>query len=130
VPSEQATRELAEAVLVELQNRLTTLHLAKSYETLRNRIPELLAYENEASYISDRLHAVLRKEPDERPLITIYGESLSDHSILGSAIQIAGDDAIHPLFPLSLLREVPGLIEKTISAPTQARREPVDTGGG
>lgn len=117
VPSEQATRELAAAILEELLNR--TIAWPQSHATLRGRIPELLAYRNEASYVSDRLHAVLRMPPESRPLIQVYGEPVSGHAVLGGVIQVVGDDTIFPLFPLSLFREVPQMIEQVLFRPNE-----------
>lgn len=122
VLSENATQQLGAAILDQLLNRLTTvnndgvrsINWPRCHATLKGRSPELLSFQNEASYISDRLHAVLRMPAESRPLVTFYGEPLSGHAVLGTAIQIAGDDMIYPLFPIALFRELSLLIEKLI----------------
>ncbi len=122
VLSENATQQLGAAILDQLLNRLTkvnndgvrSINWPMCHATLKGRIPEILSFQNEASYISDRLHAVLRMPTESRPLVTFYGEPLSGHAVLGEAVQIAGDDMIYPLFPIPLFREVSLMIEKLI----------------
>lgn len=111
VPSENETREFLEATFEQLASRLTqTPTWTRSHSILRDRLHELLAYVDETSYVSDRLQAILRMMPESRPLVTVFGEPLSRHAVLGAAVQIAGDDALHPLFPVALVREVPAMI--------------------
>ncbi len=45
-------------------------------------------------------------------------------------MQITDDNTIHPLFPISLFREVPQMIEKVYNSPLRSLRESVDTAGG
>ncbi len=122
VPSEQATRELVLAVLQDSANRLTTagdgerLLWPKSDALFRRRLAELLSYRNEVSYVSDRLNAILRMPPESRPSVSVYGQPLSDHAILGAAIEISGEEAIYPLFPVRLCQEVPKMINKLCAA--------------
>lgn len=124
VPSEQATREWVDALLDTMLARFTTVdtngktrvEFPQSHATLRRLMPDLLRFENEASYISDRLHSVLRMPPESRPQIAVYGHPLSDHALVGAAIQIGSDDRMHLLFPGDLVKTVPQLVDQAFAA--------------
>jgi hypothetical protein len=127
VPSEQATQEWVGALLEETLAKFTTVNsdgqrnvrFNQSYATLKRFIPDLLRFENEASYVSDRLHSVLRiLPPESRPPINVYGYPLSEHAVVGAGIQFGHDDRIHPLFPGALVKALPQIVERALTAPT------------
>jgi hypothetical protein len=123
VPSEQAARELVSALLDEVAedftktdgNGETSVEYPPAYSALERLGQRLLAFPDEASYVSDRLHSVMRMPEGSRPSIAIWGSSLSQHAILGSAIRIGDDGPIQPLFPLDLITAIRKVTERAIA---------------
>jgi hypothetical protein len=110
VPSEQTARELVTAMLDDIgasftrvKNRRRTIVYGKASTALKNLAPQLLSFPYEASYISDRLTAILRSQPEARPRITVYGSPLSQHAVLASGIRIGASETVQPLFPVTLV---------------------------
>ena len=66
--------------------------------------------------MSDRLHAIMRMPPEARPLVNVYGPPISQHAILGAAIQIGSEAHYTPLFPLGLFMTVPAVVERAVAA--------------
>lgn len=126
VPSEQAARELVSALLDGAVGRFTRTDrngrtvaaYPVAHATLRRLAPDLLAFPDEASYVSDRLHAVLRMPEASNPSISVWGVPLSRHAILGSAIQIGTEGSVQPLFPVELLQAIREVTERAVLATT------------
>jgi len=87
----------------------------RCYSSFERSIPHLLAFKDEASYVSDRLYSILRMAPESRPVITVYGCQLSEHAILGTAIYFSDENRILPLFPIYLVRGIPQAIHQTLA---------------
>jgi hypothetical protein len=116
VPSEQAARELVKALLDEALDSFTAITnprfktrwmmYPQAHSTLAQFVPMLLSFPDEASYVSDRLHAVIRMPEPSRPLLNIWGEPLGQHAVLASSVQFGDEGAIQPLFPVDLITQL------------------------
>jgi hypothetical protein len=116
VPSEQAARELMKGLLDEALASFTpivtpgyktrVMMYPKAHNTLAQLVPTLLSFPDEASYVSDRLHAIIRMPEPTRPLLNIWGEPLGQHAVLASSVQFGDEGAIQPLFPVDLITQV------------------------
>lgn len=58
----------------------------------------------EASYVADRLAAVLRVNPTPAPVFSVVGVPAAAHTLLGGAIQFPGEDRWLQLSPIGLFR--------------------------
>ena len=65
---------------------------------------------SESSYVGDRLAAIVRLAPAERPSVTVIGEALGEHAILAGAIRFGSDGPLYQLFPVALVRAVSELM--------------------
>jgi hypothetical protein len=79
----------------------------------KKNLPSLLDFEYEVSYVSDRLHSILRMPQESQPLITVYGAMISEHAAIPAAICFDDDEQI-PLFPIILCSTIPQLIDKAV----------------
>jgi hypothetical protein len=123
VPSEPAAREYIASLLLAFGK----VFGEESYRDIafKENITALQsAAHNDVSYVSDRLSSILRMSPDRRPSVTVVGSEMTEHAILGSAIQFEDDQRWYQLFPV-------GLITKIIEiASINARNVPVFQGSG
>ena len=83
------------------------------YSSFERRLSKLLDFKDEASYVSDRLHSILRMAPESRPLISVYGSPLSEHAIVGAAIRFGDEERIIPLFPIALVKSITQVLDHT-----------------
>jgi hypothetical protein len=105
VPSDPAAREYIASLLTTLGKGFGE----GSYRdmVLRDKIAELQnASRNDISYVSDRLNSILRKEPGRRPTVTVVGSELTEHAILGGAIQFENDTNWYQLFPVGVISKI------------------------
>ncbi len=121
VPSEQASRELVREFFEEMLAKFGTrsngelkLDYPTPYAILQRNSRDLMNFRYEASYVSDRLHGILRMPPETRPLISVFGQQLSDHAILGAAILIGEESQLIPLFPVALLKGIAPIVERAV----------------
>ncbi|GEM_PF-6921454 len=65
------------------------------------------AFKTDISYVSDRLNAVLRMEPASRPTVTVVDSEITEHALLGGAVQFSDKPGEwYQLFPLGLLHRL------------------------
>jgi DNA-binding SARP family transcriptional activator len=65
---------------------------------------------SESSYVGDRLGAILRMAPADRPTVTVIGEPLGEHAVLAGAIRFGSDGPLYQLFPVALVHALSALI--------------------
>ncbi len=65
---------------------------------------------SESSYVGDRLGAILRMAPADRPTVTVIGEPLGEHAVLAGAIRFGSDGPLYQLFPVALVQALVALI--------------------
>jgi DNA-binding SARP family transcriptional activator len=65
---------------------------------------------SESSYVGDRLGAIVRMAPAERPAVTVIGEPLGEHAVLAGAIRFGADGPLYQLFPVALVHALSALI--------------------
>jgi len=138
VPSEQAARELVEAVIREAAERFTgvdqkgqeVVEFPRAHSTLLVLGEGLLAFPDEASYVSDRLSAVMRAPPGARPRINVYGLPLSGHAILGAAIELRHGEAPLPLFPVDVIMKIQAAGERAAAVAKGVPLPPLDARAG
>jgi DNA-binding SARP family transcriptional activator len=70
-------------------------------------LPERLAADS--SYVGDRLASMARLAPGERPLISVVGLSIDEHTILGAGIRIGAGPWLQ-LFPAATLSQLTELV--------------------
>jgi hypothetical protein len=87
-----------------------------AHSTLRRLAQRLLAFPNEASYVSDRLHSVMRMSEESRPSISVRGTPLSRHALLGSSIKIGADGPVQALSPVGLVTAIRAVTRRAIVA--------------
>lgn len=68
------------------------------------------SFHTNVSYISDRLNAVLRMPAEQRPMISVVGAPITEHALLGGALQFAGDNTWYQLFPVVLIEQLTELV--------------------
>lgn len=110
VPSERQTQAYVNQVLMLWASTLVP-----------NSEPELLvrrysaaitqSVSNEASYVGDRLNAILRMPAADRPAVTVVGEPLNHHSVLIAALRFGEGGPWYQLFPTALIRALQTLME-------------------
>jgi hypothetical protein len=108
--------EAAAASFTETDSaRRTVVRRERAYSTVRALAPSLHELADDASYVSDRLNAVMRMPAESRSVISIWSEPLSGHALLGSAMRIGDDGPIHPLFPTELVATVQRVVQRAAS---------------
>jgi DNA-binding SARP family transcriptional activator len=108
VPSGEACRDYVRQMLYAWQRSLGI----NSKRELAVRVgadglPERLAADS--SYVGDRLASMARLAPGERPLISVVGLSIDEHTILGAGIRI-GEGPWLQLFPAATLSQLTELV--------------------
>jgi hypothetical protein len=130
VPSENETREWVGQWINEFPIDLFAAHdgfgkvkrkngklipyFRKCYASFERNASELLRFKDEVSYVSDRLNSILRMPIESRPDITVYGEPISEHAILGAAIRFGDEEKLIPLFPITLIKFLPQNFNQTL----------------
>lgn len=104
VPSGEACRDYVRQMLHTWQRSLGI----NSKRELAVRVgadglPERVAADS--SYVGDRLASMARMAPSERPLISVVGLSIDDHTVLGAGIRI-GEGPWLQLFPAATLAQL------------------------
>lgn len=67
------------------------------------------------SYCSDRLSAILRLPPAQRPALSITGVSLGRHVVLGCAIRFGNEATEYQLFPLAMTLAIRAALEGNLA---------------
>lgn len=109
VPSEPAAREMVSQFLTTLGKSFGE---GSHRDTALSQNAALLArsFKTDVSYVSDRLSAVLRLAPEKRPRISVIGAPITEHALLGGAVQFSGENTWYQLFPLGLIEQVAQLV--------------------
>jgi hypothetical protein len=103
VPSDAACREMLHEVMVAAGAAVIGSLTAGQLSRLAALASSV---QSETSYVADRLGAVLRASPNQRPVFSVVGLEVESHTMLGGAIQLPGEDKWTQLFPFGLLRAI------------------------
>jgi len=106
VPSEPAIREFVEQFMDGLSAIFyRTSYCGNVFSAYTASLQQLI----EISYVSDLLSACLRMPPARRPRVSVIGEKINEHAIIGDMILFENEGRWHTLFPTHLLREINGI---------------------
>jgi DNA-binding SARP family transcriptional activator len=104
VPSGDACRDYVRQMLYTWQRSLGVNSKRElAVRTGADGLPERLAADS--SYVGDRLASMARMAPSERPLISVVGLSIDEHTVLGAGIRI-GEGPWLQLFPAATLSQL------------------------
>jgi DNA-binding SARP family transcriptional activator len=83
---------------------------------------------SDSSYVGDRLAAILRMAPADRPVVTLIGETLGEHAILAGSIRFGSEGPLYQLFPVALVHALLALIAGRPKPPTGVPSAPAGPG--
>lgn len=110
VPSARQARAYV-SQLLQLWSSQLVLNSAQELMLRRYAGAIIQSVSSDSSYVGDRLGAILRMPAAERPLVTVIGEPLNQHAVLGGAVRFGEGGLLYQLFPLALVRALAALME-------------------
>ena len=116
VPSESQSRAYVNQILMLWSSQLVP---SSELELMVRRYGPAItqSVSSEASYVGDRLNAILRMPAADRPAVTVIGEPLNHHSVLIAAVRFGEAGPWYQLFPTALIRNLQSLMAGNPLAP-------------